>query len=402
MKKIFLTLIICSLLATAVSCGIMQGTGDVAEQGTNYGTNHNISSQLTYSHSMQTDYAKEFSVDYYEGGYALITLSDGSRFLSVPETAASSGVATVPDDLQRDIVVLQQPVGNIYLAASAAMDMFCAMDALDCITLSGIEQNSWHIEEAREAMEKGKIAYAGKYSAPDYELIKASGCTLTVQSTMLEHVPEVKEQLELLGIHVFEDHSSYEESPLGRMEWVKVYGVLTGHESEAEAAYAAQKEAFGKGTAEEDLNKKVAFFNVTSTGAINIRKPEDYIAKMIRMAGGTSAFDDIAVPEGATGTMNIQMEQFYAGAQDADVLIYNSTIAGEIHSVDELTALSPLFADFKAVKEGNVWCMSADFFQNSMKLGTAMEDIHKALMTATEENIAGKADEEFTFLYRLE
>ena len=223
-----------------------------------------------------------------------------------------------------------------------------------------------------------------------------------MQSTMLEHVPEVKEQLELLGIHVFEDHSSYEESPLGRMEWIKVYGVLTGHESQAEAAYAAQKAAFEKGTAAESLNRKVAFFNVTSTGAINIRKPEDYIAKMIRMAGGTYALDGIEVPEGATGTMNIQMEQFYAGAQDADVLIYNSTIAGEIHSVQELLDKSPLFADFKAVKEGEVWCMSADFFQNSMELGTALQEIHEMLLLTGEENIDKSREGEFTFLYRLE
>ena len=397
-QKRCLALVLAAVLAFA-ACGKAQeenGAGSGQEVSAS-----EISSQLTFTHSMPTDYAKEFSVDYYEGGYALITLSDGSRFFSVPESANGQQTG-VPTDIPVDIVVLQQPVGNIYLAASATMDMFCAMDALDCITLSGIEQNSWHIEEARQAMEQGKIVYAGKYSAPDYERIKASGCTLSVQSTMLEHVPEVKEQLELLGIHVFEDHSSYEESPLGRMEWIKVYGVLTGHESQAEAAYAAQKAAFEKGTAAESLNRKVAFFNVTSTGAINIRKPEDYIAKMIRMAGGTYALDGIEVPEGATGTMNIQMEQFYAGAQDADVLIYNSTIAGEIHSVQELLDKSPLFADFKAVKEGEVWCMSADFFQNSMELGTALQEIHEMLLLTGEENIDKSREGEFTFLYRLE
>jgi len=382
-KQIYKILVLCTALIFLASCGYTKEK------------NSDISTALVYDHSMQTDEAKEFTVDYYEGGYALITLSDGSRFLCVPAEQ------TAPEDLAADIVVLRQPVGNIYLAASATMDMFCAMDALDCITLSGIEENSWHIEEAREAMEQGQIRYAGKYSAPDYELIKASGCTLTVQSTMLEHVPEVKEQLELLGIHVFEDHSSYEQSPLGRMEWIRVYGVLTDHEDEAEAAYAVQKAAFEKGTASEDLNRKVAFFNVTSTGAVNIRKPEDYIAKMIRMAGGTYVFDDIDVPEGATGTMNIQMEQFYDKALSADVLIYNSTIAGEIHSVDELVALSPLFADFKAVQEGNVWCMSADFFQNSMELGTAMEELHDMLLLTTGEG-SEEAEDKFTFLYKLD
>lgn len=40
----------------------------------------NISASLTYDHRMQLDYAKEFAVDYYNDGLALITISDGSRF----------------------------------------------------------------------------------------------------------------------------------------------------------------------------------------------------------------------------------------------------------------------------------------------------------------------------------
>ena len=397
-RRIVITCLLCICLAVVPSCGSGLSTGGQSAQE----TAQTISAQLHYTHSMQTDYAEGFAVDYYAEDFALITLSDGSRFLIAPEPAADGTEAAVPGDLPKDIVVLRRPVDNIYLAASAVMDMFCAMGALDCITLSGIEQNAWHIAEAYDAMARGDILYAGKYSAPDYELIKAKGCTLTVQSTMLEHVPEVKEQLELLGIHVFEDHSSYEESPLGRMEWIKVYGVLTGHEEAAQAVYETQREAFAKGTATEQLQKRVAFFHVTTTGAVTIRKPEDYIAKMIGLAGGTYAFADMEVPEGATGTMNIQMEQFYASAKDADVLIYNSTIAGEIYSVDELLEISPLFAEFKAVREGNVWCISADFFQNSMQLGTAQEDLHR-LLAADLTQISGTESEEgFTFLYRLE
>lgn len=49
--------------------------------------------------------------------------------------------------------------------------------------------------------------------------------------------------------------------------------------------------------------------------------------------------------------MTIQMESFYDAAADADVLIYNSTIDGELDSLDALLAKSPLLADFKAVQD---------------------------------------------------
>jgi iron complex transport system substrate-binding protein len=301
----------------------------------------------------------------------------------------------VPQDLSEDICVLQQPVSDIYLAASAVMDMFCAVDAIDAISLSGTAVDSWHIDEAREAMENGSIEYAGKYSAPDYEMIVEKGCRLSIQSTMIEHVPEVKEQLELLGIPVLVDRSSYEEHPLGRMEWMKLYGVLTGREEAAVAAFEQQEKIFEDALAQEALGKTVAYFYVTSNGSVNVRKPGDYISKMIALAGGTYILEDSG-EDSAAGTMNLQMEEFYDKAKDADYLIYSSSIEGELCSMDELLDKSPLFADFKAVQEKNVWCTTEDLYQSSMELGTAMADIHTMLTMEDAE------DGELTYLFRLE
>ena len=77
-------------------------------------------------------------------------------------------------------------------------------------------------------MEDGRMLYAGKYNAPDYERILSGSCDLAVESTMIYHSPEVKEQLERLGIPVLVERSSYERHPLGRMEWLKLYGAGPG------------------------------------------------------------------------------------------------------------------------------------------------------------------------------
>ena len=73
--------------------------------------------------------------------------------------------------------------------------------------------------------------------------------------------------------------------------------------------------------------------------------------------------------ENALSTMNMQMEAFYASVKDADYLIYNSTIDGELKSLNELLAKSVLLADFKAVKEGNVWCTERIFFRKQWAWG---------------------------------
>ena len=64
------------------------------------------------------------------------------------------------------VTVLRQPVQNIYLVSTSVMDLFLRLDALDCIALSGTRAEGWYLDEARAAMERGAIAYAGKYSAP--------------------------------------------------------------------------------------------------------------------------------------------------------------------------------------------------------------------------------------------
>ena len=328
---------------------------------------------MKYDHSLELQYADQFAVDYYEGGYALITIAGGERFLLVPEDKEA------PEGLDADISVIQKPVQNIYLVATSAMDLFCALDGLDSISLSGTNADGWYIDKAKKAMEDGDIAFAGKYSAPDYELILSKNCDLAIESTMILHTPKVQEMIEDLDIPVFIDRSSYETHPLGRTEWIKLYGVLLGKEDQAQKIFQEQVDKLKSVEDSENTGKTVAFFYINSMGAANVRKSNDYVSKMIELAGGEYIFHDPAEDDNALSTMNMQMEEFYAKAKDADYIIYNSTIDGELDSIDELLAKSSLLADFKAVKDGNVWCTGQNLFQETMGLATMIEDIHTML-----------------------
>lgn len=331
---------------------------------------------LTYDHSMELSYAQEFNVDYYNDGYTLITIVDEGQYLLVPEGKEA------PEGLDKNITVLQQPLDNIYLVATSAMDLFRAIGGIDNIRLSGTKENGWYIQEAKDAMEAGHMIYAGKYNAPDYELILNKGCDLAIESTMIHHNPEVQEKLEQFGIPVMVERSSYEPHPLGRTEWMKLYAVLLGKEDVAEKAFKEQTDKLDKvlSSDDKDTGKTVAFFYINSTGAVNVRKSNDYVSEMIHLAGGTYV-PDTGKSDNALSTMNMQMEEFYAKAKDADYIIYNSTIDGELTSISELLAKSELLADFKAVKDGNVWCTGKNLFQETTGLGTMIEDIHTILTT---------------------
>lgn len=109
---------------------------------------------------------------------------------------------------------------------------------------------------------------------------------------MISHSPEVKEKLESFGIPVLVEHSSYENHPLGRTEWLKLYGVLLGKEDMADELFQEQVEKLKTVEDSDNTGKTVAFFYINSIGAANVRKSNDYVSKMIELAGGKYIFDD--------------------------------------------------------------------------------------------------------------
>lgn len=339
--------------------------------------------------SMDLKYAEQFSVYFYSGGFSVITIGRTDKFLLVPQDK------DIPEDVPAEMTVIKQPVENIYLAASSAMDLFDGINSLDSIRASSTKEKEWSLPRIRTAMENGQILYAGKYSAPDYELILSEKCSLAIQSTMIYHKPEVKEMLENQGIPVMVERSSYEAHPLGRMEWIKLYGLLVGKEKEAEDFFNEKIGLLESIVTDEATGKTAAFFYIGSNGNVNVRKPGDYISNIIELAGGQYAFsaEDLKIDDNDLSTMNIQFETFYAIAKNADFLIYNSTVDGGISDVGRLIERNSLLSDFKAVQNGNVWCTEKNMFQQTTGAADVIYEMSKIF--------SGETDEDFDFFYQL-
>ncbi len=385
-QKIIFLILLVGLLGLAGCSRPSSAPGGGQPSGMKEGSDQEALSKqgisLVHKGSMELQYAENFAVDYYEGGYTLLTTTrNGARFLIVPEDQQVPGDA----ELDQDIVVLQRPMKEIYLVASSVMDTFRALNGLDTIAFSGQREEGWYIEAAREAMKRGDILYAGKYNRPDYELLLSHHCTLAIENMMVYHSPEVVEKLEKFGIPVMMDYSSYESHPLARVEWIKFYGALLGKEEEAEKIFAEQVSILERISDTEKTGKTVAFFFVTSNGLIQVRQSSDYVPKMIELAGGKYVFENLGDPESKRSTVNMSVEEFYNGAKDADYLIYNSSIDGGVSSLEEILDKCSILADFKAVKKGNVWCTTNDMYQQSLSIGYLIEDIHGMLQGKREK-----------------
>ena len=375
--------LICALLALCLltaltACGERRpGDGGAPRVG-----------NLTYEGTVPVAYADQFAIYKYEGGYSLIDMVNSDRMLVVPEGAA------VPEGLDKDIVVVQQPLNHIYLAATSAMALFESIDAMDSIAFVGSKH--WYTEKAAAALENGDVVYAGKYNTPDYELLINGGCQLAIESTMILHNPEVKEMMVELGIKTVVERSSYEDHPLGRTEWVKVYGALLGLEKEADAVFQREVEKIKALESLASTGKTVAFFYINTNGNAVTYKTDGYVPTMIRIAGGEYVFTDLGLDDDSKlSTVNMNMEEFYNTAKDADIFIYNCSIAEQLYTLKDLLALNPVLEDCKAVREGNAWCTTESMFQQTDRMGSIIQEMNAIF--------SGEAEgQKLTYFFKLQ
>lgn len=363
-------LILCLLAAILTGCG--SDGGQAGQDGNNGDTNDRILQidGLTYEKSVTFDYARCLAIDQYEGGYSLVDVFDDAKYLVVPEGGS------VPKELDDSIQIIQLPLQHIYLGATAVMSLFDAIDALDHVSMTALKESGWTVENAAKRMREGKLVYAGKYNTPDYELILAQGCELAIESTMIYHTPDVKEMLEELGVPVLVDRSSYESNPLGRTEWIKLYGVLTGKEEAANAFFEKQKESLAELENYSSTGKVAAFFYLTTDGKVVVRSSTDYVPSMIKMAGGVYAFDGVVDEDGKT-SVSMTMESFYEKARDADYIIYNASIDSSVKTIEDLIKKDEVLKEFKAVKNGACYTTGSSMYQRTDVIANMILDFHK-------------------------
>lgn len=321
---------------------------------------------------MDLQYANQFAVYSYEDGYKLIDIKEEGQFLVVPKGKDA------PEGLSKDITVLKQPLDHIYVAATASMALFSSMNGLDNVSMTSLKKNGWSFDSIKKKMDSGDIVYAGKYNEPDYELLLDRKCDLAVESTMIYHTPDVQDMISDLKIPVLVDRSSYETNPLGRTEWIRLYGVLTGHEKDAESFFSAQVKKIKKLEGFKNTEKTVAFFYISTDGKAVVRRSSDYVPTMIEMAGGRYIFKKLDDPNGRT-SVPMTIEKFYDTAADADYVVYNGSIDGTVHTKADLLAKDPIMKKFTAVKEGRCYVTGASMYQRTDITGEMILDFHKLL-----------------------
>ncbi len=346
-----------------------------------------VDGELIVDHEEELQYAQEFSMTHYKGGYISFRILGGEHeekvYLVVPEGK------TVPAGLGEEYVVLQQPVTNLRCCSGSASTI-SAFGGLDRVNSLGTDADGVAIPALLEAFENGGLVYSGSYKEPDYELILDLGTQLVIDANNLDGNPDVTEKYTELGIPYLPIRNAKEPHPLGYNEWAKVFGAVLGMWDEANAYFDDCVNRVEALSSLDQGDKSVLMLYFSSDGSkVYVPRGGDSWGKLVELAGGVNGAADYE--PGETGTGTISIEDFYAMFHDVDYIV-NMNMAAKLWTLDEMLEHEPLLADFKAVADDHVYICIDRIYQFNYDFAGMIGDMNTIL---TDDSA-----EETTYFYK--
>ncbi len=297
---------------------------------------------------VKPQYAKGFTVRYLENGVRLVEVEDPQKDedkmpVSYQFALVEKGSdAEVPEGYTK----VEVPVQRTIVMTMLQLSNFTALKAHDIVKGITGTKNLFN-KDIRKRVKDGSIVKIGMEGNFDTELILAANPEVIFISPFKRGgYDAIKET----GITLI-PHLGYKElTPLGQAEWVKFVGLFIGKEKEANDLFKGIEQRYNeaKALAADAKTRPTVFSGEMHGGNWYAVGGKNFLAQLFRDAGA-----DYVVKNEDTGGSNIEFEQMYAMAANADYWrILNSY--PDTFSYDALKASEPRNDLFKAFREKHV------------------------------------------------
>ncbi len=279
---------------------------------------------------MNVEYAENFDIRKSEGGFTLSIID--------PNEQTVEKEFTIP---------INKPLKLISLT-STVNGMCSLLDAQNAIV--GISSTDYLYDDQLKARsESGLIAEFGDESNYSLEKIIASGADIVLYSGFGDKFPN-QEKLEKLGFILIPVYDWREVHPLGKAEWIKLIGVLSGK-------IEASKKFFDHVVQEyQTVQEKVSDLNTESPTVISGNlfgdtwyspAGDSYMARIIQDAGGDYVYKETL----GTGSVERSIEQILKDNSSTEIWINPG-----MSSLSAISKVNPHAKNLKAFD--NVYCYS--------------------------------------------
>ncbi len=298
---------------------------------------------------------------HYARGFRVRTLANGVRLVDVADPQAdedrmpvSYHFALMPTDsapVPSSYTPVHVPIDRTIVMTMLQLSNFTALEALDVVRGITGTKNLFN-KDVRARVDDGRIVKIGMEGNFDTELILAAQPEVIFISPFKRGgYDAIKET----GITLI-PHLGYKElHPLGQAEWVKFVGLFLGKEHEADSLFAQIEERYNSLkektqslSAERGEGLPTVFSGEMHGGNWYAVGGRSALAQLFRDAGA-----DYVIKDGNTGGVNIEFEQLYAAAAEADYWRILNSYPGDF-SYESLEASEPRNKLFRAFRERKV------------------------------------------------
>lgn len=297
---------------------------------------------------VKPQYAKGFTVRYLENGVRLVEVEDPQKDEDKMPVSYQFALVEKGSDAEapEGYTKVEVPVERTIVMTMLQLSNFTALKAHDIVKGITGTKNLFN-KDIRKRVKDGSIVKIGMEGNFDTELILAANPEVIFISPFKRGgYDAIKET----GITLI-PHLGYKElSPLGQAEWVKFVGLFIGKEKEANDLFKGIEQRYNeaKALAADAKTRPTVFSGEMHGGNWYAVGGKNFLAQLFRDAGA-----DYVVKNEDTGGSNIEFEQMYAMAANADYWrILNSY--PDTFSYDALKASEPRNDLFKAFREKHV------------------------------------------------
>ncbi len=263
------------------------------------------------------------------------------RYIAIPRDSA------LPESLPQGTLV-RTPLLNSLVYASVHLSLLEQMESLDQV--GGVCDLSYiKTPNLIRRAQAGSLVDAGNSISPDVEKVMA----LAPDAILLSPFENAGYgRIGNMGIPIIECADYMESSPLGRAEWIKLFGVLYGKEAEADSIFAIVESRYN--SLKELLTytdyRPTVISELKSGSAWYMPGGKSYLARLFHDAGANYPWSD----NDETGSIPLSFETVLSQAGNADIWLIKSFNRKQLSYSGIQEEYAP-YAQFKAFKEKNLY-----------------------------------------------
>lgn len=207
-------------------------------------------------------------------------------------------------------------------------------------------------EKTRNLIDAGKIKEIGKESSLNTEILLDLQPELVVGYSV-SSADKSLTTIKKAGINIIYNGDWLEETPLGRAEWIKFFGVLFDKEQQADSIFKVIEANYNnaKQLALKSTKKpRILSGAIMSKDIWNLPAGDSFVAQYLKDANCNYLWQTSK----GKGSLSLSFESVFDKGQNADYWI----APGYFSSKAQLLKNNPLYAKFKSFKTDNIYTPS--------------------------------------------